>query len=168
MDGLVPRPLRYPVDDLQGKCQPETRSAGRGEEPVVVPAPEAQPSPPPVEPDPSLVPFQPAAKRTLTVFGGPVELVLVPGRKLRKDVAAGDRPPFGRSPAARIVRDEAYWRGDGLALTPNRYPFAREHRILWTTQPARDPDLASPRGAAVRLLLHLFEREAVIGTLRAG
>ncbi|TQF81477.1 ATP-dependent DNA helicase RecG [Elioraea sp. Yellowstone] len=32
----------------------------------------------------------------------------------------------------------------------------------------RDPDLASPRGAAVRLLLHLFEREAVIGTLRAG
>ena len=33
---------------------------------------------------------------------------------------------------------------------------------------ARDPDLASPRGAAVRLLLHLFERDAVIGTLRAG
>jgi ATP-dependent DNA helicase RecG len=32
----------------------------------------------------------------------------------------------------------------------------------------RDPELASPRGAAVRLLLHLFEREAVIGTLRAG
>jgi ATP-dependent DNA helicase RecG len=32
----------------------------------------------------------------------------------------------------------------------------------------RDPDLASPRGTAVRLLLHLFEREAVIGTLRAG
>jgi ATP-dependent DNA helicase RecG len=32
----------------------------------------------------------------------------------------------------------------------------------------RDPELASPRGAAVRLLLHLFEREVVIGTLRAG
>src|SRR5262245_65978501 len=51
----------------------------------------------PVDPHPSLVPFLPAATRTLTVFGAPVELVLVPGRKSRKDVATGDRPPFGRS-----------------------------------------------------------------------
>jgi hypothetical protein len=103
---------------------------------------------PPTDPHPSLVPFLPTAARSLTVFGGPVELVLVPGRKARKDVATGDRPPFGRSPAARIVRDEAWWRGGGLALTPNRYPFAPEHRILWTTLPARDPDFSLWSAAA--------------------
>ncbi len=32
----------------------------------------------------------------------------------------------------------------------------------------RDPELDTPRGQAVRLLLHLFEREAAIPTLRAG
>ena len=103
---------------------------------------------PPAEPHPSLVPFRPTATRTLTVFGGPVELVLVPGRKARKDAARSDRPPFGRSPAARIVRDEAFWRSDGLALTPNRYPFAHHQRILWTTRPVRDPDLALWAAAA--------------------
>jgi hypothetical protein len=103
---------------------------------------------PPVDPHPSLVPFLPAATRTLAVFGAPVELVLVPGRKARKDVATGDRPPFGRSPAARIVRDEAFWRGGGLALTPNRYPFARQQRILWTAAPLRDPDFSLWSAAA--------------------
>ena len=103
---------------------------------------------PPIDPHPSLVTFLPAAARTLTVFGGPVELVLVPGRKARRDVARGDRPPFGRSPAARIVRDEAFWRGVGLALTPNRYPFAHQQRILWTTLPVRDPDFALWHAAA--------------------
>jgi len=33
---------------------------------------------------------------------------------------------------------------------------------------ARDPDLASPRGAALRILLYLFARDAAARTLRAG
>ncbi|MGE3936915.1 MAG: ATP-dependent DNA helicase RecG, partial [Rhodospirillaceae bacterium] len=32
----------------------------------------------------------------------------------------------------------------------------------------RDPDLATPRGKALRILLYLFERDAVAGTLRSG
>ncbi|MET0314333.1 MAG: ATP-dependent DNA helicase RecG, partial [Hansschlegelia sp.] len=33
---------------------------------------------------------------------------------------------------------------------------------------ARDPNLTSPRGEALRLLLHLFERDAAVRLLRAG
>jgi hypothetical protein len=95
---------------------------------------------PPVEPHPTLLPFEPAATRTLTVFGGRVELVHIPSRKVRNDRVTSDRPAFRRSPAARIVREEAYWHGDGIVLTPNRYPFAHQQRILWPTVPVRDPD----------------------------
>ncbi len=33
---------------------------------------------------------------------------------------------------------------------------------------AQDPDLESPRGKALRTLLYLFERDAVVKTLRSG
>jgi ATP-dependent DNA helicase RecG len=33
---------------------------------------------------------------------------------------------------------------------------------------AQDPDLESPRGQALRTLLYLFERDAVVKTLRSG
>ena len=32
----------------------------------------------------------------------------------------------------------------------------------------RDPELASPRGAALRTLLYLFARDAAVRTLRSG
>ena len=32
----------------------------------------------------------------------------------------------------------------------------------------RDPDLSSPRGAALRLLLYLFRRDVAVQYLRAG
>lgn len=96
----------------------------------------------PLAPHPDLVPFAPAARRTATVFGAPVELVFVPERKQRHGRATASRPAFVRSPAPRIVRDEAIWRGDGLVLTPNRYPFAQAHRILWPEAAVRDPDRA--------------------------
>ncbi|HEX5050859.1 MAG TPA: hypothetical protein VFZ65_03725 [Planctomycetota bacterium] len=95
---------------------------------------------PPLEPHASLVPFAPTARRELSVFGAPATLVLVPGRGTRQGRATNDRPAFRRSAAARIVRDEAFWRGGGLALTPNRYPFAHAQRLLWPEQPLRDPD----------------------------
>lgn len=44
-------------------------------------------------------------------------------------------------------------------------PLARDDAALLLE---RDPELASPRGRTVRLLLHLFEREAAIPTFRAG
>lgn len=96
---------------------------------------------PPIESHSSLVPFAPAARRSLTAFGAPVTLAFVPGRKARQS-ANVQRPAFRRSPASRIVGEEAFWRGDGLAVTPNRYPFAGQQRILWPLHPLRDPDPA--------------------------
>ena len=61
----------------------------------------------PIEPHPDLVPFAPAARRLLTVFGAPVQLVYVPERKQRHGRATAARPAFVRSPAARIVGSEA-------------------------------------------------------------
>lgn len=95
---------------------------------------------PPIEPHGSLAPFAPTATRALAVFGAPVEAVLVPGRKARGDRADAGRPPFRRSPAPRILAAESYWRDDVHALTPNRYPFARQQRMLWPLQPRREPD----------------------------
>ena len=97
---------------------------------------------PPTAAHPALVPFAPAKRRTAVVHGAPVELVLVPERKARHGRADAARPAFTRSPAARIVGEECLWQGDGFVLTPNRYPFAREQRILWPQQPVREPDPA--------------------------
>lgn len=98
--------------------------------------------PVPIEPHPALVPFAPAARRELTVHGATVELVLVPQRKERHGRATAERPAFARSPAPRITRDEVLWQADGLVLTPNRYPFAAQQRILWPAAPVREPDRA--------------------------
>lgn len=97
---------------------------------------------PPIGPDPRLPPFAVEARRRLSVFGAPVELVHVPARQLRRDRATDDRPPFGRSRAAAIVADEALWRDQRHTITPNRYPFAADQRILWPNEARRDPDLA--------------------------
>jgi len=43
--------------------------------------------------------------------------------------------------------------------------MARDDTKLILTQ---DPDLESPRGKALRTLLYLFERDAVVKTLRSG
>ena len=97
---------------------------------------------PPTGPDARLLPFAAAARRTLAVFGAPVELVFVPERQARADRATALRPAFGRSRAAAIVADEALWRDERHAVTPNRYPFANAQRILWPLAVLRDPDLA--------------------------
>lgn len=94
----------------------------------------------PLEPHPTLVPFAPTARRSLSVFGAPVELVFVPERKARQDRATAERPAFRRSPAARIVAEEAFWRGEGHVLTPNRHPFAAAQRLLWPLERRREPD----------------------------
>lgn len=95
----------------------------------------------PLNPHDSLVAFAPHRVRKLTVFGAPVEAVLIPGRKSRGHRPLKGRPPFAANPAQRILDEETFWRGDGLALTPNRYPFAREQRLLWAETPQREPDV---------------------------
>jgi ATP-dependent DNA helicase RecG len=44
-------------------------------------------------------------------------------------------------------------------------PMARDDAML---HHSRDPDLASPRGHALRVLLYLFERDEAVKLLRAG
>jgi len=95
--------------------------------------------PVPLLPDDRLLPFAPAAVRAVTVFGAHAELVLVPGRKDRPGRTGVRRPAFAPPAAARIVREEAVWRGDGAVLTPNRYPFAAGASLLWPEAPMRDP-----------------------------
>jgi len=102
---------------------------------------------PPFAADARLVPFAPSAQRSLVVFGAPALLALVPERKSRQDRPCDQRPAFRRSPAARIVEQEVLWRGGGTVLTPNKYPFLREQRILWPEGPQREPDL--PMWAAI-------------------
>jgi ATP-dependent DNA helicase RecG len=59
-------------------------------------------------------------------------------------------------PGFRVARLEFH----GKLLTP-----ARDDAALTLS---RDPDLASPRGEALRHLLYLFERDEAIRLLRAG
>lgn len=95
---------------------------------------------PPIAPHPSLVPFEPTAERTLSLFGRTVHLALVPGRKGRSGHVRDGRPALQRSPANRILSEEAYWRSETLAVTSNKFPFAKNQRILWMANPAREPD----------------------------
>jgi hypothetical protein len=97
---------------------------------------------PPTGPDAQLPPFAIEARRTLSVFGAPVELVLVPARQQRGDRATGERPAFRRSRAAAITTEEVLWRDELHVVTPNRYPFARDQRILWPVAARREPDLS--------------------------
>jgi len=99
--------------------------------------------------DPHLAPFVPAAVRELEVFGARVTLALLPSRKRRQDRPGDDRPAFRASPVGRILREEALWSRDGLVVTPNRYPFAAQQRILWPEQARREPDAAMWRAASV-------------------
>jgi hypothetical protein len=81
----------------------------------------------------------PAARRTLSVWGAPVELVLMPDRAQRRP-----RPPalLHRDRAPQILAREALWRSDDppAVLTPNRFPFARRAAILWSARPQREVD----------------------------
>lgn len=92
----------------------------------------------PVELHPDLVPFAPATTRNLSVFGIEVELVHLPARQRRPGRASNERPAFSRTPATRIMATEAIWRGDGLVVTPNRYPFASAQRLVWPEGRTRD------------------------------
>jgi ATP-dependent DNA helicase RecG len=83
---------------------------------------------------------------------------------------------------ARIAEEDLRLRGGGevlgtrqsglpefrladLAIDDDLLAVARDDAGLIV---ARDPELAGPRGAALRVLLYLFERDAAIRTLRSG
>ncbi len=118
----------------KARFRPLRRAATNSNIPTVIVPPHAT--------EPTLLPFEPIASRELTVFGATVEAVLVPGRRGRGGIANGTRPPFARARAESIVANEAFWRGDGLALTPNRFPFAHDQRMLWPDEPVREPTMA--------------------------
>ena len=85
-------------------------------------------------------PFQPAGRRTATVFGSPVELLWLPDRAARPAIPTATSPAFRADVAERILANETVWRDGSLALTPNRYPFAATELLLWSEVPVREPD----------------------------
>lgn len=92
------------------------------------------------------------AQRSLSLFGAPVELVLLPDRAARRTasdaVLRSDR-------VTRILAEEALWRcpEPHAVLTPNRYPFAASASVLWSAKVGRE---AEPE--LVALALDLAER----------
>lgn len=102
----------------------------------------AMPTLPPFGADPRVVPLVIEASREVRVFGAPAHVTLLSHRARRANRPGDARPAFRRSPAAHIVSAEAIWRGEGLALTPNRYPMLAEQRILWHAVPHPHPGLA--------------------------
>jgi len=99
--------------------------------------------------------FVPAARRQMTLFGAPVELLYLPQRKARQGVPQAGRPAFPRQQADRILREEGTWEGSGMVMTGNRYPFARRQAVFWAKTRTREPDVLM-----LELLLRLEERGA--------
>lgn len=96
----------------------------------------------------SLPGFAPAARRAVTVFGAPAELVLLPERAARPRRPGQGRPAFAAEVARRIQDQEALWSDAEHCVTPNRYPFASQQAILWPRSPTREH--------GERFLLRLF------------
>jgi hypothetical protein len=105
-------------------------------------------------------------RRELDVAGVAVELAYLPGRATRADAPANNRPAFLTDRAEHILREEALWRGSGLVLTPNRYPFATGHLVLWSAIPVREPPIN-----LLQLALWIAERHdgtALLNTMGAA
>jgi hypothetical protein len=86
------------------------------------------------------VPFSPAERRRLTVFGAPAELVLLPERAARPGKPGADRLLFCTDVVTRILAEETSWQDESIAITPNRYPFAAAQQIYWARRRTREHD----------------------------
>jgi hypothetical protein len=103
--------------------------------------------------------FVPAARREVELFAGSarVELVLAPSRRRRAGAPGPSAPAFRADPSPRILAEETLWQDEIAALTPNRYPFAAGHLLLWSRRAEREVEAP--------LLHRAFERaEAAGGT----
>lgn len=85
---------------------------------------------------------QPGARRQLEVFGAPLELVLQDERAGRPGRPGDQRPAFQAHRADRIIAAEAIWRAGDVALTPTRFPFAKDQLLLWSCSRRREPSRA--------------------------
>ena len=85
------------------------------------------------------------------------------GKTLRAEPRRGDA--FSPVQLASDKRKHARERAGQEQLEQRTRVSARDDAALTLN---RDPDLASPRGEALRHLLYLFERDEAIRLLRAG
>lgn len=91
--------------------------------------------------------FAPTKRRMLQVGPAEAELLWMPERATRGGVPGTARPAFRPSPVERICREESVWEGSGpsgsrFVLTPNKFPFASRHAVVWHTEPVREADHA--------------------------
>lgn len=86
------------------------------------------------------VPFSPAERRRLTVFGAPAE----PGFGARTQRAPANPARTGflfcTDVVTRILAEETSWQDESIAITPNRYPFAAAQQIYWARRRTREHD----------------------------
>ncbi len=93
-------------------------------------------------------------RRTLRACGSEIPLLLSPWRAARRP-GGGTPPPAAPDVGERVIEKEALWKGNGIVLTPNRYPAWKDHLLLWERRPLREPG-----PAFLELLLRLCrERE---------
>jgi len=82
---------------------------------------------------------EPAARRELTVYGAPAELVWLPQRAGRGGVPGRHKAAFLPAVADRILREEALWEDEHVGATPNIYPFGAGQLVLWSKAESREP-----------------------------
>lgn len=80
-------------------------------------------------------------RRTAMVFGAPVELVCLPGRRDRGGVPNDRRPTFLPNRAPGILREEEVWSAPGVIMTGNAFPFTDRQIVLWATERRREPSI---------------------------
>lgn len=85
--------------------------------------------------------FEAAGRRQMPVYGQQVELLYLPGRGRRQGIPGPGIPPFRPSPMARILSEEALWRGQGVTITANPFPFAQRQLLMWAEAPVREVSL---------------------------
>ena len=91
----------------------------------------------------ALLPHSPlnvTARVELELFGARAELICLPDRGVRVG-APGARAVFQPNRADEIIQRESVWEAPGMALTPNRFPFADRHAVLWCTERRWHPSL---------------------------
>ena len=93
---------------------------------------------PPLPGTTQATPYAPAARRELSIFGARVECVLLPQRATRPGQPGASRPSLRADVTARILREETQWQDDVVAITANRFPFAKNQQIFWSRRATRE------------------------------
>ena len=108
-----------------------------------------------------------AAVRRLRLFGAfEWELACIPSRAERPGKPQAARAVFATNRGPEIREREAFWARSGLVATPNRFPFAWPHCLVWGEAAEREPSEAM--WAALNELVFALEGAALNNSVGAS